>query len=135
MYEVCVESTMQLFLQSGILLFKVFYTEPATHDFMVKSSYVLDIVSITTSGTTMLWGLSSYKINVTQTEPKLSDKFILMFRSYVDIMARYGPLGEYPRTNLYFILFHFMYCTKDKNYNQMKVVLLIWLERKEPTII
>ena len=88
MYEVCVESTMQLFLQSGILLFKVYYTEPATHDFMDESSYGWDIVSITTSGTTMLWGLSSFKINVTQAEPKLSHKFILMFRSYVDIIAR-----------------------------------------------
>ncbi len=87
-YEVCVESTMQLFLQSGILLFKVYYTEPAKHDFMDESSYVLTIFSITTSGTTMLWGLSSYKINVTQAEPKLSDKFILMLRSYMDIIAR-----------------------------------------------
>ena len=88
MYEVCIESTLQLFLQSGVLLFQLFYTEPGSYDFMNEKSYVMDLVSITTSITTMLYGLASFKINVTQIEPKPLDKIVLMIRSSVDIIAR-----------------------------------------------
>ena len=88
LYEVCVESTLQLFLQSGIILFKIFLTTPGTYEFMDDSSYYLDIISITTSTFTIIWGLSSYKINVTQIEPKILDKLVLMVRSSVDIIAR-----------------------------------------------
>ncbi len=90
MYEVCLESTLQLFLQSGVLLFQLFYTEPETYEFQKEKSYVLDLVSITTSVMSILYGLSSFKINVTQIEPKSLDKIVLMFRSSVDIIARYG---------------------------------------------
>ncbi len=41
-----------------------------------------------TSTFTIIWGISSYKINVTQTEQKICDKFVLMVRSSVDIVAR-----------------------------------------------
>ena len=90
MYEVCIESLLQLFLQSGVLLFQLFYTEPGTYDFMNENSYILDLVSISTSGISLVYGLSSLKINVTQIEPKPLDKIVLMFRSSVDIIARYG---------------------------------------------
>ena len=90
MYEVCLESTLQLFLQSGVLLFQLFYTEPGTYEFQKEKSYVLDLVSIGTSAISLLYGLSSFKINVTQIEPKALDKIVLMFRSSVDIIARYG---------------------------------------------
>ena len=89
MYEVCIESTMQLFLQTGIVLFKVFLTTPGTYEFLDDSSYYLDIISITTSIFSLLWGLSSFKINVTQKEQRIFDKFVLMVRSSVDIIARY----------------------------------------------
>ena len=89
MYEVCIESTMQLFLQTGILLFNVFLTTPGTYEFQDDSSYILDIISITTSISSLLWGLSSFKINVTQKEQSNYDKFVLMVRSSVDIIGRY----------------------------------------------
>ena len=88
LYEVCVESTLQLFLQFGIILFKIFLTFPGSYEFLDESSYYLDIISITTSTFAIIWGLSSYKINVTQTEQKICDKFVLMVRSSVDIIAR-----------------------------------------------
>ena len=88
MYEVCVESTMQLLLQFGILSFKLFLTEAGSYDFLDDSSYFVDIISIVTSILSILWGLSSFKINVTQIEPKILDKFVLMVRSSVDIIAR-----------------------------------------------
>ena len=98
MYEVCLESTLQLFLQSGVLLFQLFYTEPGTYEFQKEKSYVLDLVSITTSVMSILYGLSSFKINVTQAKPNFSDKLVLMIRSSFDII---------PRLNLFnlFIIF------------------------------
>ncbi len=81
---------MQLVLQSGVLFFQLFYTEPGTYDYMNENSYILDLVSISTSGISLVYGLSSFKINVIRNEPKPLDKIVLMIRSSVDIIARYG---------------------------------------------
>ena len=99
MYEVCIESTMQLFLQTGILLFKVFLTTPGTYEFQDDSSYNWDIISITTSMSSLLWGLSSFTINVIQKEQSNNDKFVLMVSSSLDIIARYAhfTLNSYLR--------------------------------------
>ena len=87
---------MQLFLQYGILSFKIFLTEAGSYDFLDDSSYIIDIMSITTSTLSILWGLSSFKINVTQIEQKILDKLFLMIRSYVDIIARLNLLTLNP---------------------------------------
>ncbi len=88
MYEICIESTMQIILQTGVFLFQLFSSDPMSIDILDKKDHTTEIISITTSFISILWGLSSYKINVIQTEPKFLDKFLLMVRSSVDIIAR-----------------------------------------------
>ena len=89
------EAILQFFLQTGVLLYKLFYTAPSEFEFMKEDDYTMELVSITTSFISILWGLSSFKINVTQTEPKFLDKLVLMVRSSVDIIARSDYLFYY----------------------------------------
>ena len=81
---------MQIILQTGVFSFQLFSSDPMSIDFMLNKDYTIEIISITTSLISILWGLSSYKINVSQTEPKFFDKFVLMVRNSVDIIARSG---------------------------------------------
>ena len=69
-------------------MFQLYSSEPLSIDYSEQKDYTLEIRSITTSYLSILWGLSSYKINVSQREPKLLDKFVLMVRSSVDITVR-----------------------------------------------
>ena len=69
---------MQIILQTGILLFQLFSSDPMSLDFMANKDYTIEIISITTSLISILWGLSSYKINVSQKEPKFFDKLVLI---------------------------------------------------------
>ncbi len=87
-YEISIESTLQIILQTGVLLFQLFSIEPLSYDFLDEKGYTTDIISITTSFVSIMWGLSSYKINVSMKEPKIFDKVILMVRSSVEIIAR-----------------------------------------------
>ena len=88
MYEICIESTLQFFLQTGVLLYKNFYSSPSEFDFMKSNDHTVEIVSISTSFLSIMWGLSSLKINVTQAKPNFSDKLVLMIRSSFDIIPR-----------------------------------------------
>ena len=88
MYEISIEATLQIILQTAILLFKLFNNEPSTLEFLHDQDYTMQIISITTSFVSILYGLCSYKINVIQQEQKLKDKFVLMIRNSADIIAR-----------------------------------------------
>ena len=122
MYEISTEATLQFFLQSGVLLYKLFYTAPSQFEFMKEDDYTVELVSITTSFISILWGLSSYKINVTQREPKFLDKLVLMVRSSVDIIARSDLLFYCIKmfknfNNLFFL--SYMGCFKDNFINNL----------------
>ncbi len=107
-YEISIEATFQFFLQSGVLLYEMFYTNPSEFDFMLRKDHTLEIVSIFTSFLSIMWGLSSFKINVTQAEPKFLDKLVLMLRSSVDIIARLNSF------KLYIIFFYIIYFVLEK---------------------
>ena len=82
------ESSLQFLLQSGILLFKLYSTEPFKVDQINVEDNTKEVISIATSFLAIIFGFSGFKTNIIQKEPKLLHKLRLTIRSTVDVIPR-----------------------------------------------
>ncbi len=82
------ESPLQFLLQSGVILFKLFSSEPYKVDQIDIEDHTMEVLSITTSFLTIIFGFSAFKTNMIQKEPKFLHKLKLAIRSTVDVIPR-----------------------------------------------